>query len=83
MGSIQGSLGHLLPLLWGAAHPLLTSVPTVGFTLRGTTPDFLAGTWTRKGPTVLLEKTEHSASGSPEEAANMSLGINCVLGLEL
>lgn len=55
----------------------------LGFILRGTTLDFLTGTWTREGRTVLLEKTEHSASGNPEEAANMSLGINCVLGLEL
>lgn len=37
----------------------------LGFALRGTAFDFLTSTWTREGPTALLEKSECLASGSP------------------
>lgn len=87
LGSVQGGSGCPLSFL-GAACPPLAPIPWPwGFALKGTTLDFLISTWTREGPTVLLEKSECSASGSPREGANMSQAstvpqaLSCELGI--
>lgn len=65
MGSLQGSMGHLLFSPQGAAHTPLSPTLALGFALRRTMLHFLTSTWTGEGPTVLLEKSKCAASGSP------------------
>lgn len=71
MGSLQGSMRHLLSLLKKQLTPPYL-YPCLGICPENTMVHLLTSAWTRDGPTVLPGKSKRPASGSPRQAANIS-----------